>query len=279
MSFVFKPFHPPSNLGGLVRQSFLAQGRITYRTDKILPNGLISLLFTLGNPHRVGKDASEDRNREFGHSWLSGLQTTPLYHTPVDGTHVLGVLFEPPGFNELFDVDMVDLQDKTVDSRDVLPENFIRFVSSLYERADDFTAHEALFEWLAAQERRGTAQWVFDFHGEVAARRGNVILDHWYEASGHSSRHAINLFRRATGVTPKVLCRIHRLLALLEAIEPAEDVQWTALAHEYGFFDQSHFNHEFRKLSGLHPGEYLAQRRRDLPDLGQGESVSFAPQR
>ena len=66
---------------------------------------------------------------------------------------------------------------------------------------------------------------------------------------------------------------------MLEEVDPASDVNWTRLAHAFEFFDQAHFNREFRKFSGLHPNQYLGQRRRDLPTLGKGESVSFAPQR
>ena len=96
---------------------------------------------------------------------------------------------------------------------------------------------------------------------------------------GAGARHVGARFKRAVGVSPKVLCRIYRLGALLQAIEPAEAVSWTDFAHRFGFYDQAHFNREFRRFSGLTPRQYLAWRRRDLPALGKGESVHFAPQR
>lgn len=100
-----------------------------------------------------------------------------------------------------------------------------------------------------------------------------------YVRHGVSSRHATGAFKGAVGVTPKRLCRIHRLLALLEAIDPSRSVNWTQLAHRFGFYDQAHFNHEFRQLAGLYPSEYLDRRRQDLPELGRGESVVFVPGR
>ncbi len=279
MEFIFQPFEPPAALKGLVRQSFFAKGRIPYRTDKILPTGLVALLFTLGNPHRAGKAEDPNENTEFEHSWLSGLQTTPQYHTPRDGTHVIGVLFEPVGLYALFGSDMVGLNDKTIDPREVLPREFIRLVESLFPRADEQAAHAELFDRLLQYERQAIPGWLLNFHQAIVATRGDVDIDVWYRKSGHSKRHAADQFRKAVGITPKVLCRIHRLTALLEAVDPATDVNWTELAHTYGFYDQAHFNHEFRKLSGLYPSEYLAQRRRDLPELKKGESVAFAPQR
>lgn len=279
MGFIFHPYDPPPLLHGLVRRSFYARGHIPYRTDKIIPNGVVSLLFTLGGPHRVGKSAAEKENEEFHHSWLSGLQTTPLYHTPLAGTHVLGILFEPPGLFALFGTNMEKLRDTSVDAREVLPREFIDVVEKQFAEPDEMVSHDKLFRYLQAVERGSGTNWVRDFHLEIVARKGAVSIDYWYEKSGHSSRHSTNLFRRATGVTPKLLCRIHRLIALLEAIDPAGNVNWTTLAHDFGFFDQPHFNHDFQKLCGLYPSEYLEQRRRDLSQLGKGESVSFAPQR
>lgn len=279
MSFKFRPFKPPPQLAGLVRQSFFAEGRIPYRTDKILPNGVVPLVFTLKNAHRVGKSEDETQNDEFSYSWLSGLQTTPHYHTPLDGTHVLGILFEPPGLYCLFGTDMRHLRDRTVDGLEILPDDFFEFAETIALRAHEPAAHDELFHWLRARKLYHEDDWLIRFCREILVERGAVDLEGWYLASGHSARHAVNLFRRGTGVTPKVLCRIHRLIALLEAVDPTEDVNWTELAHEYGFFDQAHFNHEFRRLSGLFPSEYLSMRRRDLPELGKGDSVSFAPQR
>lgn len=79
-------------------------------------------------------------------------------------------------------------------------------------------------------------------------------------------------------MTPRHASRIRRLLALLEAVDPSASDQWTSLAHEAGFFDQAHFNHEFRKLTGLSPTQYLESRRRAWPGATKGEHVSFTPE-
>jgi AraC-like DNA-binding protein len=39
---------------------------------------------------------------------------------------------------------------------------------------------------------------------------------------------------------------------------------WSRIAAECGYYDQPHLVHEFRRLSGLTPNEYLASR---LPNL------------
>jgi AraC-like DNA-binding protein len=48
-------------------------------------------------------------------------------------------------------------------------------------------------------------------------------------------------------------------------------VELTQIAHACGYFDQSHFIHDFRAFSGMRPGEYFATNRQypnhvPLPD-------------
>jgi len=279
MDFQFIPFEPPEVLGRFLRRSFFARGRIPYRSDKILPNGLAVAIFNLGQPHRLGKSAAPEDNPAFAHSWLHGLQTTPLFNTPGGETHVLGLLFEPIGFHALFGSDMRALTEQTLDAREVLPPDFLEQVEAALGSADDERGHAALHDALATRRPAALPTWLWDLYEAIKSERGQLKLSEAYAASGRSARHVNARFKIATGVSPKVLCRIYRLQALLEEIEPTEPVNWTALAHRFAFYDQAHFNREFRAFSGLHPTQYLDQRRRDLPNLGKGESVSFAPQR
>ncbi|MEM8959839.1 MAG: helix-turn-helix domain-containing protein [Acidobacteriota bacterium] len=276
--FHFQPFEPDPPLDLVLTQTFYARGRIPYRSDKILPTGLIPVLFNLGNPHRLGKAADPESNPSFAHGWVDGFQTTPTYHTPTDGTHVIGLLFEPVGFHALFDVDMATLRDRTVDAREIMPAAFVTAIENHYEQAGDDVTHRTFHELVRGWPRQSLPDWLWALYREIRDRRGDVVLKDRYTSIDRSPRQITARFKRAIGVTPKKLCRIHRLLALLEAVDPAGPVNWTELAHSFDFHDQAHFNHEFRALSGLYPSEYLSQRRGEYPDLEQGEHVVFAPQ-
>ena len=278
MTFTFERFAPPAELATVLRYSFYARGRIAYRSDKILPNGLVVAIFNRGEPHRVGKSARVENNPAFAHSWLTGVQTTPVFNTPGGETHVLGLLFEPIGFHALFGHDMRALADCTLDARDVLPEDLVGKIEMHLGEADNEGAHRQLHTLLAARSMKAPREWLERLYSEIVERRGDVQLAATYQQIGLSPRHISARFKTGVGVNPKVLCRIYRLQALLMALEPAAPVDWTALAHQFGFYDQAHFNREFRKFSGLFPTQYLNRRRRDLPQLGKGESVHFAPQ-
>lgn len=70
----------------------------------------------------------------------------------------------------------------------------------------------------------------------------------------------IQIFRGQTGYTPKVFCRIRRFQKALDCIEASGTVDWSAVALDSGYFDQAHFNHDFRAFSGINPSTYLVHR-------------------
>ncbi len=75
-----------------------------------------------------------------------------------------------------------------------------------------------------------------------------------------SQRRFIQLFRDEVGLTPKLFCRVQRFQQVIRTVEKRRDVDWVDVALSCGYFDQSHFNHDFREFSGLSPTEYLELR-------------------
>jgi AraC-like DNA-binding protein len=68
------------------------------------------------------------------------------------------------------------------------------------------------------------------------------------------------LFRDQVGVTPKSYAKIVRLQRAVAAIGRTSDVDWGSIALGCGYFDQAHFNHDFRNFCGMAPSQYLADR-------------------
>jgi AraC-like DNA-binding protein len=79
---------------------------------------------------------------------------------------------------------------------------------------------------------------------------------------GMTSRRFMDRFRDRTGLAPKAFQRVRRFQRALNSLHLAGRVNWegnfAALAAGCGYFDQSHFIHDFRHFAGMTPGEYLA---------------------
>ena len=79
-----------------------------------------------------------------------------------------------------------------------------------------------------------------------------------------SCRHLTRQFQRAVGVSPKEFARVSRFLRALRILDEGQHRSLADVALSCGFSDQAHFNHEFRELAGMSPGE-----------LGTFPNVSF----
>jgi AraC-like DNA-binding protein len=84
------------------------------------------------------------------------------------------------------------------------------------------------------------------------------------ERVGFSQRHFIQIFRDEVGITPKLFCRVERFQQVIRKVASQTSVDWADVALSCGYFDQSHFNHDFREFSGLSPTEYLELRTEHL---------------
>ena len=71
---------------------------------------------------------------------------------------------------------------------------------------------------------------------------------------GFSDRYLRRIFAEHVGLSPKTylsIMRFQQSLALLEANE-----SYTAIAFKCGYFDQAHFNKEFKNYTGVSPATY-----------------------
>jgi AraC-like DNA-binding protein len=100
--------------------------------------------------------------------------------------------------------------------------------------------------------------------GRLRAWDGAVRISALVEQVALSHRRLTQLFERDVGMTPKSLAQIYRFQAAIRRIARDDNPDWSCVAADCGFYDQSHFIHDFRRLSGLTPSEYLATR---LPDI------------
>jgi len=134
------------------------------------------------------------------------------------------------------------------------------------EVRDALSARAGSVERLRALERvlaaRVSPSVVSDQHDvDEAIRRivdagGSLGITRLAPALGVTRQHLARRFSQLVGVSPKTFARVVRLGRVIErarAVPPGEAINWSALALDVGYYDQSHLVDEFKELTGVSP--------------------------
>lgn len=250
----------PPRLAGMIEGLWYFEGSLEPLRERHFPHGRLHLVVHLGPLYRrvVG-----ERIETFSPTCLSGLLLEPdVIEAPPGPSAVLGVLLYPAGAFAVLGQPVHDLTGLTVDLEQVASGA----ASELAERCADAGTPEARLRaaaaWLEARIRAhpGPDPAVAWMALELERRAGAVSIRRLRERIGWSRTRLNSVFREQIGVPPKTLGRVLRFRRALEMVnEGRSPLSEVALAA--GYYDQPHFNGEFRELAGMTPTEYLARRR------------------
>jgi AraC-like DNA-binding protein len=232
--------------------------------ERILPSGVMQLVINLRQDLVRVYDRRDTERFEThrGGALLCGAQSEYMVIDTAQQASVMGVHFRPGGAFPFFRPPAGELLD-TVAPLDAL---WPRRAQELREQALEAKSHA---ERLRILERCLLEQVVhpLERHGAVAfALRQFTAAPHLRSIAevtgqiGLSSRRFIDVFRDEVGLTPKVFCRIQRFQRALLQADRRRDLNWAEVALDCGYFDQAHFNHDFRAFSGINPSTYLERR-------------------
>jgi AraC-like DNA-binding protein len=100
----------------------------------------------------------------------------------------------------------------------------------------------------------------------IRAARGTAPPAALFSGLAPSPRQIERRFLHHVGVSPRQLSRIARFQRALRRLAGGRAVSLTTVAHDCGYYDQSHFIRDFKAFAGLSPRAYRAERH-PLADL------------
>ena len=87
---------------------------------------------------------------------------------------------------------------------------------------------------------------------------GLVTIRSLVEETGWSQKHLIGEFREHIGLAPKMFARVMRFGQAVNRLRRRDHASLTELALDCGYYDQSHFDRDFRAFAGVTPTELLS---------------------
>lgn len=90
----------------------------------------------------------------------------------------------------------------------------------------------------------------------IHQQKGNTSVGQLIKETGISERKLERIFLQHGGLSPKLYARVHRFNEVIWHFNHNRTVS-PDFIYELGYYDQSHFINEFKKLSGFSPSTYF----------------------
>jgi AraC-like DNA-binding protein len=246
----FASYIPRPPLSEYVSVFWIAEGyAVAHTQERLLPTGAMDLVIGLDEDNRTGTGISGARSE------FAVLDTT----RPIT---VIGAHFKPGGGFPFFSPPADELLTLGVP----LDAVWGRYADTVRERLLEAPAPAARFHILErallekSAGRLGRHRAVRFALKEFSTSAGPRSIADMTHQIGLSARRFAEIFRNEVGLTPKLFCRIRRFQSVLDSLEGMSEIDWTDIALSCGYFDQAHFNHDFRAFSGVNPSAYLRHR-------------------
>jgi len=262
----FQAVSPPAPLKNYVRHFWMLENAtddISQKTFTVMCNGVPGLIFQENPKVFTGFQGEQlpqlfvfGQARKFGQLHGSGSFRT------------IGVTFQPTALKSLFGVNANQLTDQNICithlAKTFLTEQLLA-CSSLQQQV----ACLSTFLLTQAHDREGENKKVE--YAAVALQHGTNLSRVLHELN-LSERSLERLFQTHIGITPILYARICRFQTSLALLRQGRYHSLTDIAHSLGYFDQSHFIHDFKLFSGASPGTYLRKTIERMPGFPEWQS-------
>lgn len=190
---------------------------------------------------------------------LWGASMTPtLLGTEPNGYQVMLLIeLSPYGLYQITRCHQAELADKRMLLKNVDQELFHSFCVA-FESAANITELCSMCDKILYRriESRIVSDSLFCAAKEISNNHGQILVAELAKKVGYSERQLNRLFSMQIGMNVKSYARLIRFNYVLSHIQKSPCF-FAALSQKAGYFDQSHFDKDFKSISGVTPENYV----------------------
>ncbi len=269
---IHKLHFPQPPLSQFVENMWLVQGlEAGYSREKILPDGAIELIIDLDTqPKTIFEDEASANFRTVKKAWISGERTRYIIIGADTNQSMVGIRFRPGGAYPFFRFPISELSE-SVTELDLIWGRLvdeIREELHATESPDDRLLRLESFLLGQVQRSLEPNRLITYAVNQLQQSPQFLAIRDLASTIGITQKHLISQFEKVVGLRPKSFARVCKFQKVVNLIEQQDEIEWSAIALDCGYYDQAHFIKEFHTFSGVNPSTYVTQR---------GEYVNFIP--
>lgn len=172
----------------------------------------------------------------------------------------LVITFKPGAFSRIFGCSAFLIMNRVVDLEDLLTPDMFELIGDIAGTLDVQQRVLKLNDFLADMLKKSTFNTRKN-HIEVLElinkHYGNVNLKQIYANLNVSARTMQRSFQVNVGISPKEYIRIVRFNSLFQYLLSNRMEDWQEIIYRFGYYDQSHFIHDFKSVTGFPPLKFI----------------------
>jgi AraC-like DNA-binding protein len=239
--------------------------------ELLIPDGHSELVFVIDSAFERWAVGHPERRAVMRQSYVIGSRSHSVITRDLGPVAVAGVKLDPRALRWLLGTSLTDFSDATLSLRELGQARLLELEDAVAgaARGAPGAVAQALDRALlrALRDMPASSRPIDDLVTQIRASRGAMPILEWVARQGLDARQVERQFAAAMGMTPKRYARVIRFKHSYHQLIGRSSTQPLGV-HLDGFYDQSHFNREFRAFIGAPPRARLAH------SLGHATNIS-----
>ena len=235
----------------------------SHLVERVLPEGVVEIIVDLTEePKWIHDNATLKHSQSYRRAWVSGMRSKFISIGVAGRSAMFIIRFKPGKAYPFLQMPVREVDNMVIGYDSVMNGEFTDFRCALIE-APTPVAKFALAERFILHRMRNhldinpAIDYMVD---RFIANPCTATIAEIVHRTGYSHKHLLSLFGKYVGLSPKEFLRVLKFQQTIQRIEKMKRVDWVQLAHDCGYYDQSHFINDFKEFSGFSPSEYMGRK-------------------
>jgi len=246
-------FAPAETLKPFIRQYVFVETTDDV-INRILPD--TSLVVAIRYSGKIS-DVTGLNSNQLPSSLITGLKKSPRLINYGSGTGNMLILFKAAGAAAFFQQPLHELFEASVPLDNFIAPDKLTLLEEQLAEADGNQQRAIIVNQFLTQhiQNHKQDQLVISALQKIRLSKGQIRIRDLADAHYISQDAFEKRFRRVVGTSPKQFAGIIKIKSIVDSKVP--DASLTQIALEAGYFDQPHFNKEFKLYTGLSPADFF----------------------
>lgn len=249
----FQRFEPSINLSTIVEcYWFINSDNLVTSDERLHPSGGMGIILNYGDALQFDGVLNNES------CILDGTNTLSRKLRLKGAVNAVGIRFKPAGAHLLFSLPLNEIKNETISLAHAMFKTPAEFYDKLIE-AQTFHLKIAIIEnWLCHSLRmnKNISNIVLESMRLIKNHKGLLPIKSVASQLDYNPRRIERQFNSQVGMTLKEYSHILRIEQARVYIKNNNNDSYAAIAHDLGYYDQSHFVNQFKKVEGVTPREY-----------------------